>query len=287
MKQTLAIICVLLLDFTHPAIAEYSIPIKCKTRLDASIFKHNLILFGELHGTNEVPEFFLNAVCHSLKYTAKTYVFLEKFKDEQSYISDYLNTQNASISSLIHKQPSWRRKLQDGRRSDAIAALLVQLKALKQQGANIEVIAVAPTSAQYKKGMTKAQAMAQNVRETIALSKDKQALYLGLFGRTHVRVDKISRNEDTPKKPAMGYLLKDLNILSLEVKHLEGTSWVCYPGKNTPFECGSKERKANSEKWTLASNIMMYDTLINGYHGSFFVGVISSSPPAIDNFKKL
>lgn len=286
MKQTAVIIFVLILTFTHSVMANQSTPTKCKTELDASIFERKLILFGELHGTKEAPEFFLNAVCNSLQYAPKTYVILEKYKDEQSYISDYLNTQNAPVSSLVNNQPSWSRKVQDGRRSDAIAALFVQLKLLKQQGANIEVIAVAPSSKQHKKGIPKAQAMAQNVRDVITAAKDKKALFLGLFGRTHIRVEKISHNENTPKKPQMGYLLRDLNLLSLEIKHLDGTAWVCYPGKNTPFECGSKARDANTQKWPQASSIMMYDALINGYHGGFFVGAISSSPPAIEQFKK-
>ena len=68
--------------------------------------------------------------------------------------------------------------------------------------------------------------------------------------------------------------------------HFDGTAWVCYPGKDEPFECGSKARDANIEKWPQVSSIMMYEKPINGYHGGFLVGAISRSWPAIEKFKK-
>lgn|GEM_PF-1555382 len=98
---------------------------------------YSAILFGEYHGTTEMPEAFGNAVAQAAGNGRRIVVALEYPPDWQ----DDLDSVMAAPDEVAAMDAFAMHHTGDGRTSDAMRNMLLQLRALKLAGADIHVIA--------------------------------------------------------------------------------------------------------------------------------------------------
>ena len=232
---------------------------------DPHLRPNKLILLGEIHGTNEIPDLTLLLIEKVLKKTIPVTLFIEHAKKEQVAINTYLKSIGSQTDKdSLTKHDFWQRKTQDGRTSMAMLELIESIRSLKSNYADIEIVLIDnPSSSDRDKFMY----------ETIVanMNSDTTRSYIGLVGNYHSRLKTGSGS--------LGSLLKEynINLLSLCFSYSGGTAWVCSKG-----ECGIKTIKGQgfAEKYKIYS----FQNLTN-YDGFLEIGNISASPPAKSNLQ--
>jgi hypothetical protein len=103
----------------------------------------NLLLVGEVHGTNEAPALIGDLACASATSGSPVVVALEIPIEEQTSLDNFLASKgsDADQAALLASQ-FWTRQPQDGRSSAAMLKLLHRLRSLRVEGTRISVLAV-------------------------------------------------------------------------------------------------------------------------------------------------
>lgn len=98
---------------------------------------HKAILYGEYHGTQEMPAMFADAVAAAAGSDRRVVVALEYPADWQADLDAVMSAPNevAALDAFADHHTA------DGRTSNAMRNMLLQLRALKAAGADIHVIA--------------------------------------------------------------------------------------------------------------------------------------------------
>lgn len=111
--------------------------------LDVAQLSARALLVGELHGNAETPAFVARLVCSLLKAGRPVIVALEREGQEQPALQAYLTSagQAADVQALT-TQAAWTRPQQDGRNSQAMLALIEQLRRLRAAGQPVGVLAM-------------------------------------------------------------------------------------------------------------------------------------------------
>src|SRR5262249_19850602 len=100
----------------------------------------SVLLFGEIHGAKEIPALFGEAVCSTAAAGTPIEVGLEVPQSERAKVEAFLASDGAAAPvGAVLASPFWNRELQDGRSSQAMAALLDQFRRLGLSGAPVHV----------------------------------------------------------------------------------------------------------------------------------------------------
>jgi hypothetical protein len=120
-------------------------PIACQaqTAVDVTAIKPRVILIGELHGTEQAPAFVASLVCSLLRAGRPVILALERQHSEQPAIERYLASDGSAIErqALIDQGP-WSGSIQDGRNSQGMLALIDSIRALRQGGQPVAILAM-------------------------------------------------------------------------------------------------------------------------------------------------
>jgi hypothetical protein len=119
--------------------------IECDTipGMENIIAPGKIILLGEIHGTQEGPQYVAQVVCHALRKDLNVTVGLELPQSDQSVINAYLNSKgNESAIASVLSLSFWGREYQDGRASQAMFELIEYLRKLKETQANIDLLLI-------------------------------------------------------------------------------------------------------------------------------------------------
>jgi hypothetical protein len=210
------------------------------------------IIVGEIHGTNETPDAFINLVCLAAETRRPVTVALELSSDGQPVIDAYLASDGgtqarASLLSL----PNFTAEMQDGRGSGAFARLLERLRQMKMVGKVKQVIAT-DISASTPSAQDRNVAMARN---WIAIPAPKNGVILTLVGNVHAMRTPITFGKRTIV-PA-GSLMPVDQTVTLNVIGNGGTTWNCQaegcaahangPARQTG--AGINYSKASDRRW--------------------------------------
>lgn len=181
-----------------------------------------VILVGEVHGTNEVPQLFANIVASVAKKQKKVGVFLEISQDAQSAIDAFLKT---SDESILRKNSFFQRELQDGRSSKAMVQLLRGLAKLS----NVTVFCMDPLE---EKSSIMAQQRDTGMAAFINAHQADFDTVLALTGNVHSSTA-LGTPWDLAFRP-MGYELKAMakelpegSILNILVRYGKSEAWNC------------------------------------------------------------
>ena len=241
--------------------------------LDTLLRAGTALLFGELHGTQEAPRFVGDVACHAVERRVPVTIALELPLDVANHLTTYVAGTDAgertrALAAIFTS--TW----QDGRRSQAIAALLDTARALKQRAFDVRVIPFSADSA--ASGQLRDRGMADALAQAFA---DSSRLLIMLAGNLHVRLRSgtaISRDYE----PA-GFLLRQRfptrTVVSLDMANDAGSAWLC--SSADPAGCGVKPVRARSPAtpWSM----QLWDSLsATGYNGRFAVGEPHASLPA-------
>ena len=233
------------------------------------------LLFGEIHGTEELPGFFVEAVCWA-SGALPVQVGLEVSKSEQERIETFLASAGAAADvEAMTAGPFWTG-FQDGRKSRAMVALLDRLRRLRKEGRPIEVFLFVGDSedmAEHDRMM--ADAIAARVRA------HPEALTMVLTGNIHAQ-----KNKGVPWNPdlvPMGWYLADAGVRVIALNHSTpaGTTWSCYPGP--PLDCGRYPMRATAplpSGRTIGIELLAEPTK-EGFDGLYALPTLTASPPAL------
>jgi len=182
------------------------------------------IFFGELHGTNEIPDAFANLVCLAAATRGPVTVALEFPTDMQASLDAWLASDGGDAArTTLLAAPWWHRPLQDGRSSAAFLHMLERLRALHASGkvASVRAFDVPPTW----RGQTDRNA--DMAKTLTSIATETQGLVLILVGNIHAMRSDL-QFDTTLIHPAAS-LLPDANRISVDIRGIGGSAWNCGP----------------------------------------------------------
>jgi hypothetical protein len=126
-------------------------------QLDVSKIKQQIVLVGEVHGTKEMPAFTSGLVCSLLKDGRSVILAVERFAEEQEHLQLYIESEGtaADRSGLLGVH-MWASRWQDGRSSEAMFALVEDIRKLRKGGQRVGILAMQKLG-NLKVPMTKAE----------------------------------------------------------------------------------------------------------------------------------
>ncbi|HZH17190.1 MAG TPA: hypothetical protein VE057_22745 [Archangium sp.] len=236
--------------------------------------KGRVMLLGELHGTREVPRFVALSTCQVSSRGTPVTVGLEMPVENQERVRRFIASAGTEHDqALLMESPFWRSPYPDGRGSEAVAQLLEQLRWLRAQGLDVEVFVFDHPELQ---GEAREAAMARSVLSQVEAGPER--FFLIATGNIHPRT-RPGVPWDLGYRP-MGYMLaRQLpSLVSLDVAFASGTAWICAVG-NT-IECGERATKGQDHGDRFFVSLFERPSEA-GFHGVFYVGAVSASPPAV------
>jgi hypothetical protein len=248
---------------------------------------NDVVLVGEVYGTEESPAFVLQAVCTALGNGRRVTVALEVPREEEPFLQTYLSSPRDNSSFL--EGPFWHSSPKEGRSSKAMAGLVTQLRSwhamdIPVRIATIDPTEIAPDGTASHWGAARDRGMAENLAALIKAAPHD--LVLVLTGNVLNRTERgVPWNK---KYEPMGFLLRQrlapaVRLASLDV-HLYGggKAWVCT--NRTETACGSikiRPKVAPPGEKAPVGVILQSTTghLSVGYY--YFRTPVHASPPAI------
>lgn len=216
MRNTLSLAIALVVMTAPPLFAA------CKTVPGASqlwfLSSTRWVWVGETHGTTEIPATFGDMVCDALADGRHVTVAIERPTTEQSAINSLIGSedQKAAEHELLN-QPDWR-EIYDGRTSQAMLELLLQLRTLKAQYPALRVAAIVDPDAFASSPAADDEAMGHSV---LALEgKQPEDLVLVLTGNVHGVKNPILKHQTA------AMYLPAAQLFSLQVTGAGGQAWT-------------------------------------------------------------
>lgn len=226
------------------------------------------LIVGETHGTNETPRLVADLACNLVTSRPIT-VALEFGVASTPDLVKYLQSDGgAEARKQLLQSRIWQPSFADGRNSQAMFALIEQLRALRAGGAKLRIAAFQPNDISHLEQHYYELGMASNWAKIADLAPDD--LMLVLVGDVHA-----SKNLGTryPFAPAASHLKPDETI-SLKSEHEGGAAWNCQADG-----CHAHALVGGAVK---PRHVGRFASPIDGFDGSYSVGSqYSASPPAL------
>lgn len=219
-----------------------------------------VVVFGEYHGTNEIPHFFHDVVCTITERTQGTLlVALELPNEFNALFARAGEDPQEELIARIRDLPFWD-EFGDGRHSRAMLQLVERLVATAHAEPRVKLTAFARKNIDIDG--------AGFLSNVIRSNGAKRTLIL--VGNAHARLTPLMKG-----RPTMAMSLRDqhgLNVHAYDISAGDGAAWVCLP------ECAARQvLRTRREPGIHASNCQ-FDC---GFEGYFHVPVLSIAP-AVD-----
>lgn len=227
------------------------------------------IIVGEQHGTAEAPAAFAGLVCAAAERGPVT-VALELPTAIQPQLDAFLAApSDAAALEVLSGTHFMNPRMNDGRSSQAMLAMLLSVRRLRVEGRDVAFHAFQPstprprelTQAWYELDMGHALAGAIYARP--------QSKVLAIVGNLHARKTGFERFPDVGV-PAAGHL-PAADVLTLNVAQQGGTAWNCRP------ECGVHPSRAIDD--VERRGVFLEPSDDGAYDGVLALGPSTASPP--------
>ena len=201
---------------------------------------------------------------------------LEIPREEDPAVQAYVGSAgSAENRSALLAGPFWTTAVRDGRQSGAMVDLLDRVRVAKTLGMPIDVVLLDQSDVADRD-----QAMAE--RLVAAVADHPGAVTITLTGDVHSRMVK-GTEFDAAYEP-MGFRLeRSLRpglVRSLDVRHTGGTAWICIDDDS----CAARPVDANTPAGASPSALsvqLLHERSVDGYDGTYFVGELVASLPAV------
>ena len=179
------------------------------------------IVIGEIHGSNEVPEAFANAVCLTAQLNPVV-VAVEQPTFDQLAIDAFMQSDGGSAAQRAFlKAQIWNMEMKDGRSSEAYFRLFESLRRMRAAGLIEKVVAFQPstftsqpTPAEYE------QAMA----DLLIAAAQPDTTVVALVGNIHAM--RIEVPWQPTYMPMAGRLPREETVI-LNTSARGGAAWNC------------------------------------------------------------
>lgn len=226
--------------------------------LNALLQPKRVILLGEIHGTQEAPEFVNQIVCVALNRNMSVTVGLELPNADQQGVELYLNSKGKKADQdQLLKLSFW--EYQDGRASLAMFELLEAIRQLRRKGESVDLLLFDNPNANDRD-----YDMALHI---LAKTIDKPTdLFVALSGNVHNEINQGSGRMGRYVMDKLG----EKNVISLNQGYVGGSAWVCLSSGCGPIELGGN----------MGPNLGVIMENQGTHNGFFGVDSIHASPPA-------
>ncbi|HYO73458.1 MAG TPA: hypothetical protein VEU33_46075 [Archangium sp.] len=236
----------------------------------------NVVLLGELHGTQQVPHFLAQSTCQTALQGVPVSVGLEIPVMNQERLQTFLASAGKERDwAKLLESPFWHSPYPDGRNSEAVLFLIETLRKLRGRGLDVDVFAF---DHPLLEGNAREEAMAKTVLEVAG--HDSKRAVLVVSGNLHPR--QVKGLPWDPDYRPMGLRIADQYspVYSLDLAYDSGTAWNCSLDEQRKLDCGVKPTRGQD------NGGRYFVHLFNGrngqgYHGIFYVGAVSASLPAV------
>lgn len=228
-----------------------------------------LVFFGEIHGTNEIPDLVGSHLCALVASGRAVLLGLEIPAEEQTRIDAFLQSSGSAeqVQALLGG-PHWRTARPDGRSSQAMLRLLELVRTLKQlPDSKVRVVAFDT----WNLDPLRDTVMAKNLAAARASVGDESTVVL--TGNLHALKTRGSRFD--AEFESMAYVMRRSKPVTINVTPLTGTAWFCGP------DCGV-QTFSQKQATQPAEGLHLGKSLTNDYSGQFFIGRTSASLPALN-----
>ena len=228
----------------------------------------HVIWFGEMHGTNEMPAFFGDAVCIASRDGRKVIVALERLTEEDGPTHAFLAMSDKdAATSVLLTGVQWRSRLQDGRSSEGMLTLLRRLYDYKAAGHLADIVVIDD----WTRPEARNTAMSDAVKAIVAAHPDARVLVYS--GNTHA-----SKTVSAQEPHAASYLpAKDVYSVNIQVEG--GTIWT--PDKAAMPISGYGHRAAGVVP---VKDSGLPKEATDGFDAIAFLGVpVTASPPVLQD----
>jgi hypothetical protein len=244
------------------------------TPIDATVKNFKVITIGEMHGSQEAPQFAFDLYSLLWKDRKNLVLGLEIPSEAQPLVDKFIKSKDRSILKL---SSFFIRPSQDGRSSVAMVKLLEDLPK--------DAIVICFDSSKASSGQERDQQMAENLIN--AYKSLKPDILIVLAGNIHAGIE-----VGTPFDPnylPMSYLLHALpqsplklrDIQALRIRYAGGNIWACMG--NTEADCKIHQVSQPPSSYSSAVSYKKYflgEALSGGYNGTLFFKTLTASPPA-------
>ncbi|WP_245626412.1 calcium-binding protein [Stenotrophomonas ginsengisoli] len=191
---------------------------------------HRLVVLGELHGTAEIPALAARLAATYADAGPLT-LALEVPHTEQAALDRYLASDGGQAAwNALAGTPFWQVSddQHDGRRSVQMRQLVEAMRALRKQGAAVQVLAydVAKEQADAHDHHWRDARMADNLR---AAAAQQPGVLLVLSGNVHAMRARPSWAPAELQLAPMTSLLLDLEPFAVNLTAASGQFWGCLP----------------------------------------------------------
>jgi hypothetical protein len=224
-----------------------------------------LLLLGELHGTDQAPDMAGKIAC-VYAHWGPTTLGVEIPRTDQAAIDQYLKSTGSLVAKRALLSGSFWQNDVDGRASAGMLALIEYVRRLQADGLAVSIFAFA----QYQSGVPRDTSLARSIRAFRTQHPHRRMVIL--TGNVHAsQAPSIQFGNATPIIP-MGYLLRDLHPTSVDLAFLPGSAWVCEP------KCGSHPA---ATAWGATRKPGFYTAApMSGYSAAYVLRNATASPPA-------
>lgn len=242
-----------------------------------------ILLFGEMHGTRELPQAFGEVVCQAAR-TAPVVVGLEHPGSEAGRLAAVVGAAGSpeATTAVLRASPYWTSKYQYGATSEAMMALLARLAALRSAGMPIEVFVF--DVEQAAQGPDRDERMAANIARMARAHPGAQLLIL--TGNYHARTAR-----GTPWDPSARFTAGFLRSAGFDVVGLdfagEGEAWACMaPDHDAVAQverqiCGPTRVRSDRPPLAGGGFTVLEAPTSEGFAGLWGVRSLTPSPPAL------
>jgi hypothetical protein len=241
----------------------------------------NLVLVGEVHGTAEAPAFVAALACAAAQRagTRGLAVGIEMSHSDQPALDAFFALESPAearreLLSAAHFNDAW----QDGRDSQAVVALLEDLRRWRRAGLAVTAVAFDVAADDGAGGQAREAAMAGSV--AAAVERHPGATIVVYTGNLHSRTVQ-GVPWDSELLP-MGALLRQRfpHLRSVDFASAGGSAWVCImPPEGGEPKC-AEHAQAGQDRGDQPFVELWDEPNESGHDGIYYLGPISASPPA-------
>ncbi len=227
------------------------------------------VIVGEIHGTMETPDAFINLACLASATERPVTIALEYSEDWQPVIDAFLASDGGvEARAALLALPIWRSEFQDGRASVAFLKTFDRLRLMKQAGV-IEAVVCADANIRSSANDDRDASMA---RAWKSIEAKRNGLILALVGNVHSMRKPWVRRDGTIV--TAGSLMPRTRTMTINVVGNGGAAWTCQMDGCAPH--------ANGRARTVATGIVLSDNAETPWDAIYELGVpTTAAEPAV------
>jgi hypothetical protein len=236
------------------------------------------LLLGEIHGSAEAPRLVGAAACAALGRGLPVTLALEIPREEEAALEEFLGSAGEeSDRRRLLATPFWQRTYQDGRSSQAMAALLGAARRLRAGSPSAPRTVAALRVVLLDSAELQGRERDRHMGERLAAAIDERRVLIALVGNVHSRTSR-GVPWDAAYEPA-GLIAagrRPGTVLSVLLVSPPGTVWSCTSADAA--SCGTRSLGGRAD--AVAGRLELQPAPRDGHDGTFGLQSLTASPPA-------